>query len=130
MTFKNISFNPRTRTGCDDIPVEFTGPIQVSIHAPARGATVYRVSIALLDLFQSTHPHGVRQAWYRHLKKYQEFQSTHPHGVRLLSGTFSTYCDGVSIHVPARGATEPVIQGNYRSYVSIHAPARGATASF
>ena len=33
----------------------------------------------------------------------------------------------VSIHAPARGATDGAIHSTYRFFVSIHAPARGAT---
>ena len=33
---------------------------QVSIHAPARGATSANIDTGALRLFQSTHPHGVR----------------------------------------------------------------------
>ncbi len=55
-----ISFNPRTRRGCDAIRVanDLTGP--VSIHAPAGGATRIIQGDALDSLFQSTHPQGVR----------------------------------------------------------------------
>ena len=38
--FFNLSFNPRPRTGGDDFFYFFSGfAFQVSIHAPARGAT-------------------------------------------------------------------------------------------
>ena len=36
--FRN--FNPRTREGCDDIRFLDTAQIKISIHAPARGATL------------------------------------------------------------------------------------------
>jgi len=57
------------------------------------------------DMFQSTHPHGVRLIKAATLGEQIEFQSTHPHGVRLeweLGGHKHMY---VSIHAPARGAT-------------------------
>ncbi len=80
----------------------------VSIHAPARGATQFGKRRYLINLFQSTHPHGVRPL---KVVRYQydhprfnprtrtgcdfhfpasnrcshKFQSTHPHGVRRLS---------------------------------------------
>ena len=57
--------------------------INVSIHAPARGATAGAVRQAIDFLFQSTHPRGVRLV--NLLLKYAE--------------------NLVSIHAPARGAT-------------------------
>ena len=57
---------------------------QVSIHAPARGATpIKRIT-----------PKGAA------------FQSTHPHGVRLNNYTLYRDTVAVSIHAPARGATD------------------------
>ena len=35
-----ISFNPRTRTGCDLLDTIKFKELKVSIHAPARGATL------------------------------------------------------------------------------------------
>ena len=55
-----IGFNPRTRTGCDFIKVHINMFGGVSIHAPARGATIWSLTIRLPGVFQSTHPHGVR----------------------------------------------------------------------
>ena len=80
-----MGFNPRTRVGCDaSLLVYVLRPRFVSIHAPAWGATAfchrsvmdlecfnprtrvgcdtrYRPSLRVSDLFQSTHPRGVRQ---------------------------------------------------------------------
>ena len=55
------------------------------------------------------------------------FQSTHPHGVRLHAPGSVWVPLSVSIHAPARGATNTVLKAFDRSGVSIHAPARGAT---
>ena len=77
-------FNPRTRTGCDNLVLKFSSRYCfVSIHAPARGATDIYYSIKLVEWFQSTHPHGVRL-----------------YDRRLLGNGYV-----VSIHAPARGAT-------------------------
>jgi len=77
-------FNPRTRVGCDIHPVAISNVPFVSIHAPAWGATpagpktssrrscfnprtrvgcdCYNLDIVCLSqVFQSTHPRGVRQ---------------------------------------------------------------------
>ena len=55
-------FNPRTRTGCDKRIGGVCRSIRVSIHAPARGATPTKMLSPPKSVFQSTHPHGVRQA--------------------------------------------------------------------
>ena len=107
--FKSITkcFNPRTRMGCDlrEDAASFDED-EVSIHAPAWGATSLRAQAVLNAMFQSTHPHGVRRKDknFFHIKasfnprtrmgcdgfglstrtKNMKFQSTHPHGVRLL----------------------------------------------
>ena len=59
-----------------------TENVVVSIHAPTRGATSARSFLLIPFMFQSTHPHGVRQVngALKHLTRL--FQSTHPHGVR------------------------------------------------
>ena len=102
------------------------GSKQISIHAPARGATAIRALLDLDTLFQSTLPRGERQG----------------HCVR------SEYT-AISIHAPARGATAASGQagGDIQNFnprsregsddlsgscqrslvISIHAPARGAT---
>ena len=99
-------FNPRTHTGCDiSVPLSLYR-LLVSIHAPTRGATLYPNPIAestilvsihaptrgatiisetpesIARLFQSTHPHGVRQVHEDRTGHGMVFQSTHPHGVR------------------------------------------------
>ena len=38
------------------------------------------------DVFQSTHPHGVRQPHHSAVRLSKSFQSTHPHGVRRQLG--------------------------------------------
>ena len=77
----------------------------VSIHAPARGATGDCSGTRISCLFQSTHPRGVRRA----------------------SITEGAKRKVVSIHAPARGATDAFSPSFYTGRVSIHAPARGAT---
>jgi len=105
--------------------------VDVSIHAPAWGATLC--------------PECYRKAQ-------MEFQSTRPRGARLGDATLylgdclvsihapawgATIADDynqqqarVSIHAPAWGATDNRCQESDYSTVSIHAPAWGATSSF
>ena len=80
-------------------------------------------------MFQSTHPHGVRQPWGTATMPFYMFQSTHPHGVRLVQIHSSQLLLFVSIHAPARGATRIRNEFGEKIDVSIHAPARGATWS-
>jgi len=58
-------------------------PVQVSIHAPAWGATLHKMT--------------------KH--EPNEFQSTRPHGARLTTGSIEAMRSTVSIHAPAWGAT-------------------------
>ena len=123
----------------------------ISIHAPARGATSvpgdYPRQTAHFNPRSRT---GSDCAQSRYMTGCQEFQSTLPHGERLHSAFCLHFPYLISIHAPARGATEaPAMDspstrnfnprsrtgsdhaaGTERSSVliSIHAPARGATA--
>ena len=166
-------FNPRTREGCDDtspaknkdaakfqsthprgvrqvVGCRFFVLPHVSIHAPARGATlpVYlpivqhdcfnprtREGCDLLSFprqvkfpgFQSTHPRGVRRFVADRFLGVPVFQSTHPRGVRLeMAQRPSWGCTFQSTHPRGvrRGIVLLVVSD---AGVSIHAPARGAT---
>ena len=78
----NTNFNPRSREG-SDCPLD--GPTlvgQISIHAPAKGATME----------------------YTHSASYRQFQSTLPRRERReLAKVLQT--SNISIHAPAKGAT-------------------------
>ena len=100
------SFNPRARAGRDF----------------ARVAQV-RYTLA----FQSTRPRGARQNRKDRRIRKTPFQSTRPRGARLRPCPEAAKRGRVSIHAPARGATDGFIAGHRRLVVSIHAPARGAT---
>ena len=127
---QSTSFNPRTREGCDfaeenarwwAVLFQSTHPrgvrrdrlvrlrllVGVSIHAPARGATVrFWDKAATQAQFQSTHPRGVRLICESVVPSMMRFQSTHPRGVRHGPRRISGSCQPVSIHAPARGATD------------------------
>ncbi len=91
--------------GCDFEAIDSVIEEQVSIHAPAWGATRYgeqrrngfRVSI-------HAPAWGATPVEYGELTTYV-FQSTHPHGVRPLAPVLSAPVQFVSIHAPAWGAT-------------------------
>ena len=119
--------------------------------APTRGATGNNGANGLpAQLFQSTHPHGVRPAYQDLIIPDSEFQSTHPHGVRLLalSSSYpllrfqSTHPHGVRprTFAPCRcldcfnprthtgcDITVEELKALPNVIVSIHAPTRGAT---
>ena len=151
MSLSDPGFNPRARTGRDGIDkssafvveeFQSTRPhgarprqacaigadIEVSIHAPARGATPTAPDCPCSHLrFQSTRPHGARLRWRDRLIERSLFQSTRPHGARPHGYPEAIEYSRVSIHAPARGATALPPAWNGTLIVSIHAPARGAT---
>ncbi len=101
-------FNPRTRTGCDILwgyinltsqKFQSTHPhgvrrsglfcttlkSTISIHAPARGATLAAVVVGLyLFNFNPRTRTGCDIYSFLHDETVHTFQSTHPHGVRLM----------------------------------------------
>ena len=98
-------FNSRSRMGSDSPPLPVEPPLEVSIHAPAWGATVSASSSPL----------------------HCQFQFTLPHGERLEEKSKTKEVRSVSIHAPAWGATgRPWLLAKHAD-VSIHAPAWGAT---
>ena len=144
-----LGFNPRARTGRDvlsklrantSVQFQSTRPHgarhglsdaglivdEVSIHAPARGATVLATGQFTINEFQSTRPHGARllllvadaltlvsiHAPARGatlsapaIDASSGFQSTRPHGARHVGNMVELQLLKVSIHAPARGAT-------------------------
>ena len=100
-------FNPRSREGSDYDGYRAVLHKGVSIHAPAKGATMTGI------VQYST----------------KEFQSTLPRRERRCTNLNFRHCFHVSIHAPAKGATLILLLIDLPSCVSIHAPAKGATAS-
>ena len=122
-------FNPRSREGSDDSPnVPLCLPSNISIHAPAKGAT--HAGLCSAD-------------------KPPVFQSTLPRRERRSFSAISARSSPISIHAPAKGATgrdhcmmvghfhfNPrsregsdlnAFNGQAYGSISIHAPAKGAT---
>ena len=78
----------------------------ISIHTPAKGATRILNPMQKVHKFQSTHPRRVRQKQGKYRKVKQiKFQSTHPRRVRRLTVYNSNPLRKISIHTPAKGAT-------------------------
>ena len=104
------SFNPRTRVGCDSRHVRHGRCREVSIHAPAWGATARgrcagwpRACFNPRTRVGCDCPREVRR-----LAK-SLFQSTHPRGVRRDDGQNGSRASDVSIHAPAWGATAAAV---------------------
>ena len=67
---------------------------RISIHAPQWGATMSNYGFPARNVFQSTHPSGVRLAIPCWMYYGTEFQSTHPSGVRPRR---RAYCHKISL---------------------------------
>ncbi len=83
-THHRTRFNPRSRMGSDVIEeIIERSNLEVSIHAPAWGATPKRLKQnGVLSEFQSTLPHGERRELRQKQYRNHMFQSTLPHGER------------------------------------------------
>ena len=104
------------------------GLSDISIHAPARGATSYPTTgEEALMYFNPRTREGCDDDTHTHAHRDKRFQSTHPRGVRPRALHGRRAMDAISIHAPARGATARSTSTSARSGISIHAPARGAT---
>ena len=78
---------------------------EISIHAPARGATGRIRNRRIFDVFQSTLPRGERRMTVKRALSFHLFQSTLPRGERRCRVRNISISHMISIHAPARGAT-------------------------
>ena len=143
-----MRFDPRPRTRGDRVGARPRRVQAVSIHAPARGATMTVMTAPGFAMFRSTPPHEGRPSGCSPATSTGGFdprprtRGDGPHQVPESNAE-------VSIHAPARGATRPVDRAYARrtcfdprprtrgdptracpldrAAVSIHTPARGAT---
>ena len=97
-------FNSRARKGRDSRLTLNARLPDVSIHAPARGATSADGIRLRLGPFQFTRPQGARHYRYRHIASYLCFNSRARKGRDIAVDAGEVQGD-VSIHAPARGAT-------------------------
>ena len=99
-------FNPRTREGCDVNMKKERGPRNLfqSTHPRRVRRTKYDYTCRCV-LFQSTHPRRVRHARDKDQWQRSKFQSTHPRRVRHVRCLHLSRCGNISIHAPAKGAT-------------------------
>ena len=82
-SYLSTNFNPRSREGSDIWIKSALLFHTISIHAPAKGATDFRVFSICLIVFQSTLPRRERPARNTPQKKQHQFQSTLPRRERL-----------------------------------------------
>ena len=125
----------------------------VSIHAPARGATLFLVGYAANQkrfrstpprggrpfdssglpsrlLFRSTPPRGGRPAIFDRVPRGGLFRSTPPRGGRQRRLVASYALRSVSIHAPARGATMAAMDLRKRLRFRSTPPRGGRLAAF
>ena len=104
---------------------------EISIHAPAWGATAFpRGGYASNGDFNPRTRMGCDPMPFGSPYLPNVFQSTHPHGVRLYRYHQCCLRIPISIHAPAWGATRCVAYLDPKEgTISIHAPAWGATRS-
>jgi len=120
-------FNPRARAGRDGGYRGKQWRFGVSIHAPARGATNLPPQKDEAWLFQSTRPRGARRySAYLNCRK-RGFQSTRPRGARLEKQEKNLYSKRFQSTRPRGARRKKTFFESYDIPVSIHAPARGAT---
>ena len=100
------NFNPRSHEGSDCESSYGKRDIQISIHAPTRGATTVTAMWTDAAKFQSTLPRGERPGLCFAQKLWQKFQSTLPRGERRGSNFHIDASSLISIHAPTRGATK------------------------
>ena len=100
-----MDFNPRSREGSDEVNTRFHTTGDISIHAPAKGAT-----------HSSETPYSL------------QIISIHaPAKGATVSAVLPGSSTRISIHAPAKGATANFAFILTGMEISIHAPAKGAT---
>ena len=98
----------------------------ISIHAPAKGATPIPSTKAWRERFQSTLPRRERPHTGLQPKRQHNFN---PHSREGSDGCHQRHSQQflISIHAPAKGATNRAKHNTENTEISIHAPAKGAT---
>ena len=102
--------------------------LNISIHAPTRGATIQHLKAYANTVFQSTLPREERQSqvFCCFLDNYFNPRS-HERSDLAMRMAFRHL--KISIHAPTRGATKICCIKPTLVKISIHAPTRGATVS-
>ena len=125
---KATYFNPRSYKRSDIQKPLFYRLAIISIHAPTRGATWFKLwFIFTVILFQSTLLQEERQPLLIHPACHCLFQSTLLQAERRIFSCHLQPARQISIHAPTRGATVCIHITSAHSCISIHAATRGAT---
>ena len=126
---KHIHFNPRSLVGNDYIPVGTYTIVEISIHVPSWGTTIFTRRQPPCILFQSTFPRGERRKSEHKEEPEWQFQSTFPRGERRFANICRSYRRVISIHVPSWGTTETWNGVETFHHISIHVPSWGTTTA-
>ena len=120
-------FNPRTREGCDHCRHLLGQRVSISIHAPAKGATMCIVDCVKQSKFQSTHPRRVRQGTISRGTARKDFNPRTREGCDLID-SYKYAIELLFQSTHPRRVRQSVFQGPLLNVlISIHAPAKGAT---
>ena len=103
------NFNPRSRKGSDRFRPQILPHSSISIHAPPRGATFFK-------LFRGSANN--------------QFQSTLPQGERRQTLVLPVAINSHFNPRSRKGSDDPLVNYDLTITISIHAPARGATILF
>jgi len=121
-------FNPRAHAGRDLTDYSIGYRVDVSIHAPTRGATGPSAwTTSRTPKFQSTRPRGARLTGDANTSRLMSFNPRAHAGRDIVSWRFISFC---SCFNPRAHAGRDLYAGSLctaQSDVSIHAPTRGAT---
>ena len=103
----NVDFNPRSREGSDVSPCcLLSNKKEISIHAPAKGATRFRLQFLQLNSISIHAPaKGATDFIRAIITRFTLFQSTLPRRERRTISRKVCYSVGISIHAPEKGAT-------------------------
>ena len=119
-------FNPRSREGSDILDTINIPTAQISIHAPAKGATDWSDKYRRLSAISIHAPAKGATDVENSIRSITEFQSTLPrrerHRIRQWYGAHDNF------NPRSREGSDIVCAGLVsRGWISIHAPAKGAT---
>ena len=129
ITANRPRFNSRARKGRDICDTNTLCQFAVSIHAPARGATLMKSEALARVRFQFTRPQGARLRWCYYRCSPDCFNSRARKGRDASLPAMSPVTP--SFNSRARKGRDNSGRAVDRSdRVSIHAPARGATVAF
>ena len=107
-TYHNISIHAPAK-GATIRDADVMKKARISIHAPAKGATFI---VFFSDIVSGN------------------FNPRSREGSDIFIQHLLYYPFLISIHAPAKGATKTAVRMSYRLLISIHAPAKGATNQF